>query len=165
MPQLVRTAIAAALLSGTALAQGPSDRLAIIETANALDAAIDAKDWKEAGTLFTETIDFRYGEVDPEEMLSADLVTMWSQNLYAEKASFHLRGGHLVTFTGEDEAEIRSKAYAINKLADFDGGDLWEVWGDYIYRMQRTEEGWRIASFAFEPVHERGNDRIPSHRP
>jgi hypothetical protein len=157
--------VCAVLAPWPSLAQTADDILAVIETANALDHAVDAKDWDEAKSFFAEEITFSYGDAEPATMLSGDLVTMWSQNLYPAKTSFHLRGGHMVDFEGQTTATLYSKGYAYNHLEGFEGGSLWEVWGNYTYTLERSEGEWLITSFAFDPTHERGNIRIPSYRP
>lgn len=138
------------------------DERAIITVADELDTAVDAKAWDTAAGLFTAEIDVDLSAAGGpvERMASADLVGMWRQNLFAEKSSFHLRGNHIVTFTG-DGATLRSKAYAWNRLPGLPGGDLWEVWGDYSYRMARVDDGWAIASFTFVPQAQRGNAEVP----
>lgn len=135
----------------------------LIALADGLDAAVDAKDWVKARSFFTERITFSFANV-ARDMPADELVGLWSANLFAEKTSLHLRGNHLVEVDG-DSAIVRSVAYAWNKLPDFKGGDLWEVWGDYVYRYAHTGAGWKMTSFAFSPKHSRGNERIPGYRP
>jgi ketosteroid isomerase-like protein len=135
----------------------------LIALADGLDSAVDAKDWARVRSFFAERITFAFAGT-ASEMLADELVGTWRANLFAEKTSLHLRGNHLVEVEG-DTATLRSVAYAWNKLPDIEGGDLWEVWGDYVYRYARTERGWKITSFAFSPKHSRGNARIPGYRP
>ena len=146
-------------------AQSVEDRVAIIELADRLDTTVDAKDWQGARKVFAETITVELPGQAPSQMPSADLVGIWEQHLHADKASFHLRGNHLVTFDGADRAELVSKAYAWNRVEGLEGGDLWEVWGDYTYSAERGPQGWRLTSFRFEPRHERGNTAVPTHTP
>jgi hypothetical protein len=135
----------------------------LIAIADGLDAAVDAKDWTKARSFFADHITFSFAGA-AREMPADELIGMWQANLFAEKTSLHLRGNHLAEIGGND-ATLRSVAYAWNKLPGFEGGDLWEVWGDYVYRYARQHGAWRITAFAFAPKHSRGNDRIPSHRP
>ena len=152
-------------LAGPAPAQDAADRLAVIEAANALDAAVDAKDWDRALGLFAPTIVTELPGQEPAEGPAADLVGAWGASLHADKPSFHLRGGHVVAFDGPDRATVESKGYAWNRVEGLEGGDLWEVWGDYAYDLARDGDGWRITRFAFEPTHERGNTAVPAHQP
>lgn len=150
---------------GIAAAQTATDRVAIIELTGALDTAVDAKDWEAAEALFTEDLVFTYGTQPPQEMKASELVGMWSTNLFETKTSFHLRGGHVVTFDDRSAGTVTSKAYAWNRLEGLEGGDLWEVWGDYTYRVVEEDGTWKIAGFAFNPVLERGNKKVPGYRP
>ena len=161
-------ALAAALAmaaAGGAPAESAEDRLAIIEATNALDASVDAKDWQRARAVFAEEIAVSLPGQETRMMPSAELVGLWEENLYDEKASFHLRGGHLVSFDGPDRATVASKGYAWNRVEGLAGGDLWEVWGDYVYEAKRTPDGWRLTSFSFAPAHQRGNTDVPGYRP
>ncbi|MEM8770527.1 MAG: nuclear transport factor 2 family protein [Pseudomonadota bacterium] len=141
------------------------DRLAIIELASKLDTAVDAKDWAKARSLFTETIEAGLPGVEPTEMASADLVGAWAANLYAEKTSFHLRGDGIIKADDNGNIRLYSKAYAWNRLPGMEGGEIWEVWGDYVYGVVREGGKWRISSFSFSPAFDRGNANIPGYQP
>ncbi|MEM9169476.1 MAG: nuclear transport factor 2 family protein [Pseudomonadota bacterium] len=158
VPPLAMIAVAVASLVPAA-AQSPEDQLALIALSNRLDAAVDAKDWAAARAVFADEIDVAFG-ADPVTMPADDLVGMWAQALYADKASFHLRGGHIVTFDGPDAARIASKGYAWNLLPGFEGGALWEVWGDYVYDAARVDGDWKLTRFDFTATHERGNAAV-----
>jgi len=157
--------IALVFAIGAAHAQSPKDRAALIELSNRLDETVDAKAWPEARALFVDTIAFAFGENTVDAMPADDLVGMWEEYLYEGKSSFHLRGGHVVTFSGRNDATVTSKGYAWNRVEGLDGGDLWEVWGDYVYKMERVEGTWKITSFNFQPLHERGNPDVPMYLP
>lgn len=140
------------VLPGPALAQTAEDRLAVIDVTNALDAAVDEKDWDAARALFAETMTADLPGQGETRMASADLVGAWSRNLYADKASFHLRAGHVVAFNALPDGTLPD-------------GDFYEVWGDYAHDLERRGEGWVITGFAFAPVREAGNTDLPAHRP
>ncbi|MEM8541804.1 MAG: nuclear transport factor 2 family protein, partial [Pseudomonadota bacterium] len=86
-------------------------------------------------------------------------------NLTAEKASFHLRGNHRVTFDGADAASMLSHGYAWNRmergaLEENGGNPLWEVWGTYEHRFERTDDGWKVNFMAFYATAERGSEFV-----
>lgn len=162
---LLRTLLVCLVLTGPAVAQTADDHLAIVATADALDTAVDAKDWDGARALFTDDIVVTLPGVPATSQPADDLIGQWSTYLYPEKTSFHLRGNHLVTFHSPTSATLKSKGYAWNHLPDFDGGALWEVWGDYVYDVEKTDGTWKLTSFAFSPVHQRGNPAVPAHLP
>ena len=158
----VAPAAAAEAPSEAALVRTLADESALIRLANGLDVAVDAKDWGAARAAFADDITFAFGAPDAPltAMRADDLVALWRQNLHEAKASFHLRGNHIVTLDG-DAATMRSHGYAWNRLPGLEGGDLWEVWGVYDYAFARTPAGWRITSFRFVPLLDRGNDAVP----
>ncbi|MEM9285211.1 MAG: nuclear transport factor 2 family protein [Pseudomonadota bacterium] len=164
-PRIAAATLAAPLLVVSAAAQSPLDRMMIVEAASRLDTAVDAKAWDEAEALFTGTITFTYGDQTTDGMPASDLIGLWSANLFEEKTSFHLRGDHIIIFDGRRSATLTSKAYAWNKLEGMEGGELYEVWGDYTYGLVKQDGGWLISSFAFQPRLERGNTALPAYRP
>ncbi|MCV3273347.1 nuclear transport factor 2 family protein [Roseobacter sinensis] len=140
----------------------------MIRIADAIDAAVDAKDWALARSFFTDEIriDFTSLAGGAPATIPADaLIDGWSANLTAEKASFHLRGNHRITFESEDAATMVSHGYAWNRMdrgaLPENGGDaLWEVWGTYEHSFTRTEDGWRVDAMSFFATAERGNSFV-----
>lgn len=130
----------------------------LIRIADALDAAVDAKQWDAAEALFFERVLVELPGAEPATMTGADLVGQWAGNLGLAKTSLHLRTNHRVHIAG-DTARLDSHAYAWNRL-EGNGDPLWEVWGTYLHNFTRSGGGWRISGFAFAPVHERGNDWV-----
>jgi hypothetical protein len=141
-----------------------ADERRLIEIADLIDRAVDAKDWGLTRSYFADEIRVVLPGAEPATIPADDLVGAWQRNLYPEKTSFHLRGNHTVSLQG-DSATVLSTGYAWNKLPGFEGGDLWEVWGNYEHGFERRGGAWKVTSFAFQPVHERGNSRIPGYLP
>ena len=159
-------ALADGHLSGdTVTAESVVDVTEIIRIADALDVAVDAKQWEQARAYFVDTIDIDFTSLtggDPATIPAGALVAGWSGNLTAEKTSFHLRGNHQVTFTDVDNAVLFSHGYAWNRmerggLAENGGDPLWEVWGTYEHGFVRTEDGWQINAMSFNATVQRGN--------
>ena len=144
------------------------DQAEMIRIADAIDAAVDAKDWTLARSYFTETIAVDFTSLtggEPATIPADDLIAAWSANLGPSKTSFHLRGNHRVTFTGPDSAVMLSHGYAWNRLEagaleENGGNPLWEVWGTYEHRFERTEDGWRVNAMTFNATAQRGNDYV-----
>ena len=136
----------------------------LIEIADAIDRAVDDKDWGRARSYFADELRVSLPGAEPRAMPADDLVGAWEANLYDGKASFHLRGNHLVTLDG-DAASVRSSGYAWNRVEGLEGGDLWEVWGHYEHRFERRDGEWIVTGFAFQPTYQRGNTAIPTYRP
>jgi len=137
----------------------------LVRIADAIDAAVDAKDWQVARSLFADTIDVDFTSLiggEPATLPADALIAGWSANLTAEKTSFHLRGNHRVTFEADGSATMQSHGYAWNRMdqgALPENGDnpLWEVWGTYTHSFVETEAGWRVDAMTFIATAERGN--------
>ncbi|MEO0918603.1 MAG: nuclear transport factor 2 family protein [Pseudomonadota bacterium] len=144
------------------------DRAEMIRIADAIDAAVDAKDWDAARAMFTDEIRVDFTSLvggEPASIPSDALIAGWSANLTAEKESFHLRGNHRITFEGEDAAIMQSHGYAWNRmeagaLPENGGEALWEVWGTYEHGFERTENGWRVNAMTFTATAERGSEYV-----
>ncbi len=144
------------------------DRAEMIRIADTLDAAVDAKDWALARSLFTDQIDVDFTSLvggEPATIAADDLIAGWSANLTAEKESFHLRGNHRITFTGADTALMLSHGYAWNRmergaLPENGGNPLWEVWGTYVHGFARVDGAWKINAMTFTATAERGSSFV-----
>ncbi|MEM0947896.1 MAG: nuclear transport factor 2 family protein [Pseudomonadota bacterium] len=169
---MIRYTIAALALTATAAFAGDPvttetlvDRAEMIRIADAIDAAVDAKDWPQARSYFTDEIRVDFTSLvggEPATIPADALIAGWSGNLTAEKTSFHLRGNHQITFDGPDAGQMTSHGYAWNRmergaLAENGGEALWEVWGNYEHGFVRTEAGWRVNAMTFRATAERGN--------
>jgi hypothetical protein len=91
-------------------------------------------------------------------------VAAWRRAFQGGKTSLHLRTNHLVRLDG-DSATMTSHGYAWNRLPPGTLGAeaaLWEVWGIYDYRAERTPRGWRLTAFTFAATHQRGDARVPA---
>ncbi|MEM8655681.1 MAG: nuclear transport factor 2 family protein [Pseudomonadota bacterium] len=141
------------------------DQTEMIRIADALDAAVDAKNWALARSFFTDTIDVDFNSLvggAPATMAADALITGWSSNLTNEKTSFHLRGNHRITYQDDGTATMLSHGYAWNRmergaLPENGGSALWEVWGTYVHGFVETDAGWKINAMTFTATAERGN--------
>ncbi|WP_415921666.1 nuclear transport factor 2 family protein [Tateyamaria sp. SN6-1] len=137
----------------------------MIRIADALDAAVDAKDWTLARSFFVDTIDVDFTSLvggTPATIPADALIAGWSGNLTAEKTSFHLRGNHRVTFHDDGSATMQSHGYAWNRmergaLPENGGEALWEVWGTYTHGFVETDAGWKVDAMTFDATAERGS--------
>ena len=184
-PNLRATVLSAALLTGVLALSAPAQAQTplagdpvIVESvaevaemtrvADAIDAAVDAKDWALARSLFTETITVDFTSLvggEPATIPADGLIAGWSNNLKPSKTSFHLRGNHRVTFTGPDRAVMASHGYAWNRMeaggeAANGGNPLWEVWGTYEHRFVRVDGAWKVEGMTFTMTAQRGNPYV-----
>lgn len=145
----------------------------MIRIADAIDAAVDGKDWALARSFFTETITVDFTSLvggEPATIEADALIAGWSANLKPSKTSFHLRGNHRVTFEGPDGAVMTSHGYAWNRMEagarpENGGNPLWEVWGTYEHRFRREAGVWKVAGMTFEMTAERGNPWVRDTAP
>ncbi len=144
------------------------DHAEIIRITDAIDVAVDLKDWDLARSFFADVIDVDFTSLtggEPARIPADDLIAGWAGNLTGEKQSFHLRGNHQVVFTASDAAVVYSHGYAWNRMesglsAENGGEDLWEVWGPYEHHLQRLESGWLVTSMTFTATAERGSEYV-----
>jgi hypothetical protein len=134
--------------------------------ADAIDRAVDAKDWPRARAFFADRIRVDFQSLSgqpPAEIASDDLIKGWSANLTAAKTSFHMRTNHMVTIDG-DRARMTSAGYAWNRM-EGNGEPLWEVWGSYTHDFARTPQGWRVTGMKLEVAHQRGSSWVRDTAP
>ncbi|HYN96235.1 MAG TPA: nuclear transport factor 2 family protein [Pilimelia sp.] len=131
-----------------------------------IDNLVDAKDWAGCRDLFADTVAVDFGALGgpPARMSADELVTGWRTNLYADKASFHMRTNHDIDVSG-DTATVRSKGYALNILSRALGDGLWEVWGNYVHHLVRVRGQWRCDGMRVSVVHARGNETVRTYVP
>lgn len=171
-------ALLIALAPMAAQAEGPQmpatslaqlvDQAEIIRITNAIDIAVDRKDWETARGYFAETIHVDFTSLvggDPATIPADALIAGWAGNLTAEKESFHLRGNHQVSFPSADTATVYSHGYAWNRMergleAENGGEALWEVWGSYTHDLRRGARGWEVTGMSFTATAERGSSFV-----
>jgi SnoaL-like domain len=148
--------------TGSNRAQLFADRMEILEVVDGIDNAVDAKDWEECRGYFTDEIYADFTSLvggESGRIPADDLVGGWRTTLYADKPSHHMRTNHRIKVDGQ-KAEVFSKGYALNILRRPTGSDLWEVWGDYVHTLERTEGGWKCTGMTFVVTYARGNEKV-----
>ena len=163
---LAATAPAASEVAGSPITMGTLvSQAEMVRIADALDAAVDAKDWSLARSLFADTITVDFTSLvggDPATIPADALIDGWATNLTADKTSFHLRGNHRITHHDANSATMLSHGYAWNRLArgalPENGGEaMWEVWGTYVHEFTKSDSSWKISAMTFTATAERGN--------
>ncbi len=160
---------AASKIDGDAITEANREDIAeMIRIADAIDAAVDGKDWRAARTYFTKDVNADFNSLDgstPGTIPARQLLNGWASNLTEDKTSFHMRSNHRVTFFREDEAVMLSHGYAWNRLeagaAPENGANaFWEMWGNYTHVFVRTPKGWKVNGMKFDLTAERGNPYV-----
>lgn len=158
-------------ISTTHSLQHLADEREIIRVVDAIDNAVDAKDWAACRAFFTGDVDVDFTSLVGGALarIPADaLIDGWRRSLYADKKSHHMRTNHRVTLdpTG-DAAEVFSKGYALNILPGLSrtGSDLWEVWGDYRHTLVRALDDWKCSGMTLVVTCARGNEKVREYVP
>lgn len=134
---------------------------------DAIDNAVDRKDWDECRSYFTDEIDVDFTSLtggEPARIKADELIEGWRTNLFEAKKSFHQRTNHSIKIRG-DRAEVFSKGYAFNLLESGEITGLWEVWANYAHTLRRTENGWRCSGMTLEVIYQRGDEKVRSFAP
>jgi hypothetical protein len=169
---VLATAMVLLPVLGTAHAQNEAeiqtllDERELIRIVDAIDDAVDLKDWPRARSYFADEVHVDFsslGGPPPATIPSDQLIAGWNTNLTAAKTSLHLRTNHLVTIDG-DNAVVTSHGYAWNRM-EGNGDPLWETWGHYEHRLERRPEGWRVVGMTYRQTHERGNPWVKTTVP
>lgn len=150
-------------LVGAGHAQSPDRAAATItggDPVDASNAADVAAMIRVADTIVVDFVSLVGGE--PATIPADALIAGWSGNLTAEKASFHQRTNHLVSFEGEGDASMTSHGYAWNRMerggTEANGSDpMQEVWGVYAHGFVRTDAVWKVDAMTLEVTAERCN--------
>ena len=143
------------------------DEAEIRRAVDEIDNACDAQDWARCRYFFADEVDVDFTQLsggEPARIKADDLIAAWRTNLFEEKKSFHLRGNHHIIIDG-DRAEVFSKGYAFNLLESGEAAGLWEVWGEYVHKLEKTEAGWRVSGMTLKVSHRRGDERVRNYTP
>lgn len=92
------------------------DEAELIRVTNAIDVAVDSKNWTKARSYFAGTVraDFSSLTGQPAAGITADSrIKDWSEKSRTKKTSLHLRTNHIVTVKG-DATTVYSHGYAWN---------------------------------------------------
>jgi hypothetical protein len=145
------------------------DRLAIIETIDAIGYHADRDQWDRVAELFNPAgavIDYTsyaaasVGAAEPEKLAPGDIVARWKTVLPGYDYTQHLISNHLVRIEG-DEAVATSVVYATHILSGARGGETWTFLGDYLHRLVRTPAGWKVDRMTANLRAELGNPELP----
>lgn len=138
------------------------DERAVMGVADALDEAVDAKDWGRARALFTDEVQADFTSLDAENAgtVSADeLIENWRLNLHPGKVSTRSRSGEVVAVNG-DEATMTSQGHVRYEIPARTDMNVWEGWGRFEHRFTRTPQGWRISGFTFTLTRQTGEASV-----
>ena len=136
-----------------------TDRAAIVDVAVAYATALDTKDWKALGGVFTEDASWAYSG-SGERLRGRDaIVDRLGAGIDRYDATQHLNGNHVIVVRG-DEAEHTCYFQAQHVRRGLPGGENLLVGGRYHDRLRRTADGWRITHREVTKVWSEGNPAV-----
>lgn len=138
------------------------DEREIRRIADALDDAVDAKNWEAVRALFTDEVaaDFTTLGAGQSGAVFADhLIESWRRNLHAGKISTRSRDSEVVTVTG-DTATMISQGHIRYEIPARTTHNVWEGWGRFEHTFTRTPDGWRVSGFKFTLEREAGEQSV-----
>jgi ketosteroid isomerase-like protein len=117
------------------------DKDSIVDLVHQYSYFVDHRRYDEVVDLFTEDCTVDYGPVAAPVRTRAALRQMFDHPASGFKATSHHNANVLVTFEGDDRANVRTSVHAWHEQAD---GTNPKLWGYYHDSVVRTPEGWRI---------------------
>ncbi|MFZ5558700.1 MAG: nuclear transport factor 2 family protein [Pseudomonadota bacterium] len=137
------------------------ERSEVIDVVNRVALLADAREWDALATCFDAEVEVDYtsefgGAV--KRLTPSELMREWAW-LGRFRATQHDVTSHVVDIDGEHarcRAHVRSTHFADGER----GEGFWTCWGNYDYRLRRTEVGWKVASTRFTLTAWRGNPEI-----
>ena len=135
------------------------DRAAIVDVVVAYATALDTKDWKMLGEVFTEDASWEYSGSD-EPLRGRDaIVARLGAGVERYDAPRHLDGNHVAVVHG-DEAEHTCYFQAQHVRRGLPDGETILVGGRYDDRLRRTPDGWRLTHREVTKVWSQGNPTV-----
>jgi 3-phenylpropionate/cinnamic acid dioxygenase small subunit len=136
-----------------------ADRTAIVDAAIAYATALDTRDWKALGALFTDDACWEYSG-SGERLYGPDaIIARISAGLERLDATHHLNGNHVATVRG-DEAEHTCYYQAQHVRLGLPDGEKFLGGGRYDDRLRRTPDGWRFTHRRLTSVWSEGNPAV-----
>lgn len=138
------------------------DRAAIVDVVVAYATALDTRDWKMLGTLFTEDASWAYSGGSGERLVGRDaILARISASIERYDVTHHLNGNHVVVVNG-DEAEHTCYFQAQHVRRGLPGGENLLAGGRYDDRLRRTPDGWQFTRRDITKVWSEGNPAVSS---
>jgi hypothetical protein len=139
-----------------------SDRAAISDTVIAYATALDTRDWVLFRQIFADVVTIDYRSFDPALAftLPADQwVHMLSSGFGGFDATQHISSNHAHRIDGDD-ATCTSYMQASHFFVRDGTTACATVFGYYVNRLVRTDEGWRLVGIKLQVTARTGDMRV-----
>lgn len=142
--------------------QSLADREEIRTLRHRFAHGVDKRDWGLVQSVFVEVVDADLSQIGgPKGLISRDSLVGLFQHAFrrAEIRTQQIYSGFLVEVAG-DEAVCHSYLHGHHWLQGASGGDVFEIRAEYVDRLIRTSEGWRIAGTTLNVTSVLGNSAL-----
>ena len=137
-----------------------SEREQVIEVLNRLFYYTDYQLWDQLkDEVFADEVhmDMTSLGTPKVEILSAkDLCNVWAEGFRGLDAIHHQSGNYIIDIT-DNSAEVKAYAIASHFKREARHGTTREFVGSYDFRLNKTENGWRLTFFKFNLKYIKGN--------
>ena len=130
--------------------------------------AVDALHWARVRDCVADQLELDYTELfggEPQLVTGDQLVAGWQSLLPGFDATHHMTGPVLTEPANGGGADgdlpLRAQVRGLHQLAGAEGGDLWDVYGQYEVRLTKADGGWRISRLVLHLIHQAGNTGLP----
>jgi ketosteroid isomerase-like protein len=124
------------------------------DTVLAVGQLADERNWNGLRDLFAPSVTFHDGQ--PRNLSNSELVGEWRAELSAYDRTTH-RIHDLSLMVDRDKADCISQFSTTYWMVGLPGGDSWTLHGEYIHKLTRTDDGWRITGMRVTPLDTEGN--------
>jgi hypothetical protein len=135
----------------------------IVDVVNGVAIYADQREWAKLRGLYADEVAIDYTSFvggEPSRVRADDLMAGWKTGLKRYTGTQHLLGNHRVTVEG-DHATCLVYVQATHWLAQPDTDDAtWTAHGYYDYRLERSENRWKITHHTFTATIVYGNRHL-----
>ena len=152
MKPLLPVALAAALITGPALA----DPAAITRSITDIAAGADRHDWPRVRAAFADAVTVDYTSLwggAPATMPADDLIGQWSGFLPGFESTHHMVTNHTVSSLSQTSATAQADFTATHRI----GEALWVLGGRYEYVLEPAGERWVVREMTMTALWETGD--------
>ncbi|RWO75156.1 MAG: nuclear transport factor 2 family protein [Mesorhizobium sp.] len=134
------------------------DKTAIAEAVAGIGLYADLREWDRVKSYFTTSVTTDYSSLFGGEAATSNrdaLIAQWQGLLPGFDATQHLITNIVVEGAGND-AVARSHVRASHWI----GARFWTVGANYLHRLVRTPEGWRVSAISIHRLYEEGDRAV-----
>jgi hypothetical protein len=135
----------------------------VVETYNGIFLHSDAHEWNGLSSIFADVVHLDYSSLSGQpasNIKKEDIIAAWSSFLPKFTFTLHYLTNHVVSVQ-DNRATASCYGHAIHHLKDAEGGDFWEVYGTYAFKLEKINS-WRVTSLKYNHKYAAGNLNLPA---